>query len=139
MKGIFLAVLSIATLSANIAEAASESADCRRNSQPTMQCFTVHGRLSLYNGTPGFRIWKVGSKRLFGVLNSYGKEPEDQVLLLPEPVQELMKPDTTTTMAYGDFTICPFTAERPGRMQMVCISDASNLIAKSGQTPETKR
>ena len=33
-------------------------------------CFEIHGRLSLYNGTPSVRLWPVGTKRLLGVRES---------------------------------------------------------------------
>jgi hypothetical protein len=31
---------------------------------------------------------------------------------------------------YGDFEICPFTPERKGYMQMVCVESASHLFVK---------
>src|SRR5229473_8064454 len=32
-------------------------------------CYWTHGRLSVYNGNPSFRIWKIGTHRLLGVFN----------------------------------------------------------------------
>ncbi|MGA1981026.1 MAG: hypothetical protein ABSG84_01025 [Acidobacteriaceae bacterium] len=29
---------------------------------------------------------------------------------------------------YGDFEVCPFTQERKGAMQMVCIESAAHLV-----------
>ena len=31
---------------------------------------------------------------------------------------------------YGDFEVCPFTAERKGVMQFVCIESASHVVVK---------
>jgi hypothetical protein len=31
---------------------------------------------------------------------------------------------------YGDFEVCPFTSERKGAMQFVCIESASHLVAR---------
>jgi hypothetical protein len=32
--------------------------------------------------------------------------------------------------AYGDFTVCPFTKQKPGEMQMVCIESAEQVLYK---------
>jgi len=32
--------------------------------------------------------------------------------------------------AYGDFYVCPFTREKPGEMQRVCIESASRVRYK---------
>jgi hypothetical protein len=31
---------------------------------------------------------------------------------------------------YGDFEVCPFTPERKGEMQLVCIESASHVVVK---------
>jgi hypothetical protein len=31
------------------------------------------------------------------------------------------------TDLFGDFTVCPFTAEKPGEMEMVCVESGTNL------------
>jgi len=31
---------------------------------------------------------------------------------------------------YGDFEVCPFTPERKGAMQLVCIESASKLVRR---------
>ena len=46
----------------------------------------------------------------------------------PEPVAARM--EGFDTEIYADFTVCPFTKERPGAMQMVCIESAENIIHK---------
>jgi hypothetical protein len=36
---------------------------------------------------------------------------------------------------YGDFEVCPFTPERKGHMQMVCVQSAKKLIGKAMAEP----
>jgi len=43
-------------------------AGCKNNPQIGGACFSVHGRLSAYNGAPSLRIWPIGTHRLLGVL-----------------------------------------------------------------------
>lgn len=36
--------------------------------------------------------------------------------------------DSADYPIYGDFTVCPFTPERKGATQMVCIESATHLV-----------
>jgi hypothetical protein len=36
---------------------------------------------------------------------------------------------------YGDFAVCPFTQEKPGHMQMVCVESVSHLIVHEFKLP----
>jgi len=87
------------------------------------ECFTIHGRLACYNGTPCFRIWKVGSHRLFGVLDDDNENPK-----FPDNIARAHP--TFGTEIYGDFLVCPLTKSRPGFMQMVMIKSAKHLVVK---------
>jgi hypothetical protein len=46
---------------------------------------------------------------------------------------------------YGDLLVCPFTADQPGHMRMVCVQEASNLVIEDhtsllpGDTPRVLR
>lgn len=91
-------------------------------------CFSVRGRLGLANGNPGFRIWRIGTKRILGVLDCQGRD--ESTAAIPAPVKTLTGP-TFSRRVYGTFRVCPLTKARPGWMQMVCIKGASGLIAKS--------
>ena len=87
----------------------------------------VHGRLTLGNGTPGFRIWPVGTKRMLGVLDGNGEDETDNVI--PSKVRKLaFAPGGLEIPVFGDYEVCPLTTERQGWMQMVCIKSASNLL-----------
>jgi hypothetical protein len=100
---------------------------CKDSPRVTGACFTVHGRLFAANGTPTFRIWRVGTKRIIGVDSADGDLESGG---LPDSVEKLVEPDAFKVDVYGDYRVCPFTKDRPGRMQIVCIDDASRLVAQ---------
>ena len=91
---------------------------CKADPDIVDACFTVHGRLSAWNGSPTMRIWRAGTKRILGDHDDWP---------LPEELAEHMGWDVE---AWGDFEVCPFTKERPGAMQMVCIESASHVVYK---------
>jgi hypothetical protein len=88
-------------------------------------CFTVHGRLGVYNGIP-IRIWMVGTRRLLGVKDATGGgvtvQPEIQILL--------SRGEPGETVVYGDYEVCPLSKPHPGWMQFVCIESAAHLVAQ---------
>jgi hypothetical protein len=79
--------------------------------------------MSVFNGTPGLRIWPIGTKRLLGVV---GADEEDD--LLPENIRNLNLGDDKGL--FGDFLVCPFETQKPGVMQFVCIELVSNYLIK---------
>jgi hypothetical protein len=91
---------------------------CKTDPDIIGACFTVHGRLSAWNGSPTMRIWRAGTKRILGDHDDWP---------LPEELAKHMNWDVE---AWGDFEVCPFTKERPGAMQMVCIESVSNVVYK---------
>lgn len=95
---------------------------CKGNPYQVAPCFKVHGRLMYYMGAPSPRIWWIGTKRILGVSESHA-----EVRQMPKSLREKLKLDEAI---YGDFEVCPFTKERPGEMQFVCIESASNLIVR---------
>lgn len=96
------------------------------HSQPSLvgKCFTVRGRLSLYNGAPTIRLWRVGTKRMLGVSASYSREGYGSI---PE---ELEKQLNWETELWGDFLVCPFTPQRPKEMQLICIESGKKIVAR---------
>jgi hypothetical protein len=109
----------------------AQSDSCRSSPLLVGQCFTVHGRLSIANGSPGVRIWRVGTKRMLGVMDGQG-HPLFDLTYLPPEIRKLIPADVDRTAIYGDYTVCPFTRERAGWMPSVCIADATHLVAGSG-------
>lgn len=84
-------------------------------------CFTIHGRISIWNGSPSLRIWRIGTDRILGVLDSENE-------IIPDNLAKQL--DGIGTEVFGDFEVCPFTKSRPGEMQMVCVQTASHLVTK---------
>jgi len=95
-------------------------AGCRRNPEIVDTCRTIHGRLFISNGTPSMRIWPVGTNRILGVTPSENE-------IVPEIIKQHVN---FNTRLYGDFEVCPFTKEKPGEMQIVCVEAASKLVGE---------
>jgi hypothetical protein len=92
----------------------------------TGPCFVIHGRLFAANGTPGLRIWVVGTKRILGVHNDDVEpgEPGGYPACLSSHVG-------FGTNLYADFTVCPVAPDREGWMRPVCIESASNMVIEN--------
>lgn len=95
----------------------SDDMRCRDNPKIVDACYETRGRISLFNGNPMMRIWKVGTKRMLGV--RYSENP-----IHPEKLAPYIN---FSTKIFGDYLVCPFTKEQPGHMQFVCIEEASNI------------
>ena len=92
-------------------------------------CYWTHGRLGATNGTPGIRLWKIGTNRILGI---YSGPSVDRASLdnenpeLPENLARRFKP--FEKRVYADFEICPLEPERKGEMQAACIESAKNIV-----------
>lgn len=94
---------------------------------PAISCITVHGRLSIYNGSYIERLWPVGTNRLIALVDA-----DDTDADLPLSLTRLFELGPPTTVAiYGDYEICPTTMQRPGVMQHARLVRASHLVPKS--------
>lgn len=109
---------------------ATAETTCMNSPKLVDQCHVTHGRLSVANGTPSLRIWKVGTKRMLGVQTPDGEE--DGPNLLPKAVEDRLHPvrGLWGFRVYGDYLVCPLTKERTGWMQMVCIESATRLVTE---------
>jgi hypothetical protein len=119
-------IIATAAVLASPVFAAGGPGACAASPKLVDACFTVHGRLSLWNGAPAFRIWPIGTKRMLGV-NGADNDP-DAASPIPDAVARLRATDMT--QVYGDYRVCPFSVSKPGHMQFVCIDRASNLSAR---------
>jgi hypothetical protein len=99
---------------------------CREHPKLVGKCFSVHGRLAVYNGAPALRILKLGTKRMLGV--SEQRFAVEGYRNVPEEVTAKLDQDK---LLYGDYTVCPFTRAREKEMQLVCIEKVSNLVVKN--------
>jgi hypothetical protein len=67
------------------------------------------------------RIWRVGTDRILGVVPA-----EDEII--PKGLRKALDEGGQWPEVFGDFEVCPFTKEKPGEMQMVCVESASRLV-----------
>ena len=107
---------------------ARTAGSCRTRSDLVGKCFVVHGRLSVYNGTPSIRLWPIGTKRLLGVF-----DPEDISAVpdrntIPASIGSKLNFDKDV---FGNFLVCPITRSRSGRMQTVCIASGKHLFVRT--------
>jgi hypothetical protein len=124
--GLILLLVSIVCNGGSLPKAGeTKEKSCRAHPQLIGRCFTVRGRLSSYNGAPALRIWRVGTRRMLGIseqrfaVEGYRNVPADIASQIDQDVS-----------IFGDFLVCPFTASRPGEMQLVCIESGKNLIVR---------
>lgn len=94
---------------------------CREQPKLVDKCFRIRGRLSLFNGNPTIRLWRAGTKRILGVSASYASEGFSSI---PEEIEKKLNWETDV---WGDFLVCPFTPQRAGEMQMMCIDAGKNI------------
>jgi len=129
MKLICISALLLTLIGSVVAEVRLTVApqSCRSRPDVVGKCFNVHGRLSVYNGTPSIRLWPIGTKRLLGIIdpNDASNAPGEAIL----PVDIKSKLDWNKNV-FGDFTVCPLTPAQLGRMQTVCIASGKNLIVR---------
>jgi hypothetical protein len=121
MKISLIIILVILISSVAMSDEILSDKGCQKNPEVIGPCFTVHGRISVYNGTPSVRIWIIGTDHLLGVL------PSEDEIMPPAIKKEL----GIGTQIYGDYLVCPFTQEKKGHMQMVCIESAKSLHIES--------
>ncbi len=108
-------------------------------------CYWTHGRLSVYNGSPSFRIWQIGARHILGVFNGPSHYPArtNDDIENPELPSELyrayeadnrrLKRETGIMWAipppaFADFEVCPLRPEIKRWMQAVCIESAKNIF-----------
>ncbi len=93
-------------------------------------CYWVHGRLNFANGNPSIRVWKIGTRHIFGIISGPGAEKwisEDSLHPeLPANVDRAFK--SISTQLFADFEICPLEPEVTGEMQAACIESAKNIV-----------
>jgi hypothetical protein len=100
-----------------------------KTAQIAASCYWTHGRLSFGNGTPAFRLWKIGTHRLLGIysgpsVDRYGLDNENPEF--PASIERRFEP--LKNRIYADFEVCPLEPERDGWMQAACIESAKNIV-----------
>jgi len=118
-----LFVCAVVMTSSSLATADDKS--CSKHPQLVGSCFTVRGRLTVYNGAPALRIWKIKTKRILGV--SEQRFAVAGYRNIPENIRAEIDQDKAL---FGDYVVCPFTKPKENEMQMVCIEKVTNLVVK---------
>ena len=103
----------------------AEQPKCKGNPKVIGACYSVHGRLSRGADTVILRLWPVGTKRILGITGGPTLADADAAIL-PQSLKFPLGDEDI----YGDFEVCPFTPERKGAMQFVCIESASHVVVK---------
>ena len=101
---------------------------CREHPKLVGKCFRVHGRLSVYNGAPALRLFNLGTKRVLGISEQRFAVPGFSNV--PEEITSNIDQDKTLI---GDYVVCPFTRQRRGEMQMICIEKVSKLEVRQNE------
>lgn len=136
MKRFFLIIAAlVVSLGMRPADAVNFQRQCLTSPALVAKCFIVHGSLTVADGTPAFRIWKIGTNRILGVLD-YTATRNEESEILPLSVWRLLKSDPFWTTVDGDYTVCPLTKSRPGYMQMVCVAGAGQLVVARQDRPQ---
>jgi hypothetical protein len=101
--------------------------------QNAASCYWTHGRLKVANGNPSLRVWKIGTKHLFGIYSGPSTFPprtsEDSES--PELSANLENLDNALDdggVIFADFEMCPLRPERPGQMQPAYIESARKIF-----------
>jgi len=95
--------------------------------------FTVHGRLSVYNGSANLRIWIVGSNRMLYI------DAESPAL---EKINSIFGDGEGwfTRDIFGDFTVEPLAKDIKGHMRPVRVLGVKNVvIARDGKVLSRKK
>lgn len=130
-RAVVLLVLASSVLSTgNSAQHNSKRKIPCKTSANSATCYWTHGRLMVTNGTPAFRLWKIGTKRILAIFSGPDAEKRDEGdnerPELPQNVARTLRP--FENYIFADFEICPLEPERPGVMQSACIESARNIV-----------
>jgi Carboxypeptidase regulatory-like domain len=109
--------------------AAGDEPYCKSNPKVIGACYSLHGRLSRGADTTGLWLWPVGTKRLLGVTGGPTLDGADTPIW-PHNLRFTSGDEDI----YANFEVCPFTPERKGVMQFVCIESASHVFVKRHST-----
>jgi hypothetical protein len=107
-------------------------------------CYWTRGRITCCNGNPAMRMWKVGTKRILGILSGPDSQRHDLEDSLhpeiPANLDEAYQAEYKHRVAindpeaglsepvFADFEVCPLEPEHPRKMQPVCIESAKKIF-----------
>jgi hypothetical protein len=116
--------------------AAKRKIPCK-TAENAASCYWTRGRITIGNGTPAYRLWKVGTKHLLGIYSgpSTYRDPlslDNEDPDFPANVEKIWSPRVYRPL-YGDFEVCPLAPERAGFTCPVCVESAKNLSVERFQ------
>lgn len=114
--------LSVLTLLLAPSFASADGKVCRTDKLLVGPCFSLRGVLFAANGAPTFRIRRMGTNRILGIRDS-----EDPVVPADLHARLFETGDAFGVRISADYLVCPYTRERKGRMQLVCVERASHI------------
>src|SRR5579862_8022733 len=126
------ALLLLAELAQAVPQSPSKRKIPCKTSENAATCYWTRGRIRIGNGTPAYRLWKIGTKRLLGIYSgpSAYRDPlslDNENPEFPANVEKTWTPRLGAPL-YGDFEVCPLAPEHPGAMRPVCVESAKNLF-----------
>ncbi|MGO9785785.1 MAG: hypothetical protein ACLPL5_03145 [Stellaceae bacterium] len=122
--------LGLILLGGLTATASADDVGCATNPHVVDTCFIVHGRLTFYANMRLY-LWPVGTHRMLGI--EYPPEVNEEDLPLPANIEKAISTPTDSGVSvdvFGDFRVCPFTRDHPGKLRYVCIDRASHLVVR---------
>jgi hypothetical protein len=102
-------------------------------------CYKTHGRLGVYNGTPSWRLWEIGTTHELSIFSGpagyacdmRGSCLDNESPHLPPQLQRafdsVQNPIYEITV-FADFEVCPLEPHTEGHMQAACIESAKHLV-----------
>lgn len=101
--------------------------------QNVAECYWTHGRITIGNGNPSYRMWKIGTKRPLGIYSGpsvyHGRpSPDNEHPEFPTNIDKNWAPGVGAPL-YGDFEVCPLAPEHPGTMRPVCVESEKNCLS----------
>ena len=112
-------------------------------------CYWTRGRLTFYNISVSYRIWKVGTKRILIVYSGPSTYPPRGATALdatnpefPANLEKVYEAEYKYRVAikdaipewpdpvFADFEVCPLEPEHKGEMQAVCVESAKNIFVQ---------
>ncbi len=96
---------------------------CKENVKVVAACFSIHARANIGANSVPIYLWPIGTKRRLGVTG--GPSLDDSI----KPIYPSnLRFQSSYDDIFGDFEVCPFTPEKEGHLQLVCIQSASHLV-----------
>jgi len=99
---------------------------CHENPNLVGPCLRIRGVLRPWNGSPTYRISRIGTKRILGI-DEWSKRLAGYCGL-PQYLLDTIEVGHKEIVA--DFVVCPLTKSRPGVMQMVCVDSATHIVTR---------